>query len=121
MENLVIQLSKYVIIILFTIYTLYCFTVFRSTNKERQKRIFKKQRKLMYFIHFICHFLLFLNTKDKRLIGLYLIELIFFVVAWKIYNLVYRNMSKHVFNNMMMLMAVSFVMLARLVRVWEFV
>lgn len=68
----------------------------------------------MYFIHFICHFLLFLNTKDTKLVGLYLIELIFFVAAWKIYNLVYRNMSKHVFNNMMMLMAVSFVMLARL-------
>lgn len=114
MENLVIQLSKYIIIILFTIYTLYCFTVFRNNNKDRQKRIFKKQRKLMYMIHFICHFLLFLNTKDTKLFGLYAVELIFFIVVWKIYNLVYKNMSKLVFNNMMLLMAVSFVILVRL-------
>ncbi|MFW5671704.1 MAG: FtsW/RodA/SpoVE family cell cycle protein, partial [Acetivibrio ethanolgignens] len=68
MENLIIQLSKYIIIILFAIYTLYCFTVFRGRDKERQKRIYRKQQVLMYLIHLICHLLLFLNTQDTQLL-----------------------------------------------------
>lgn len=114
MENLVIQLSKYIIIILITIYTIYSFHVFRSDDKERQNRIYKKLRKLMYIIHFICHGLLYLNTKDLNVLGLYGAELVFFIgVSWA-YRFVYRNLSNLILNNMLLLLSISFTMLARL-------
>jgi len=113
-ENLIIQLSRYILIILLTIYTIYCFTVFRNSDKDRQKRIYRKQRTLMYLIHFVAHGLLFLNTKEMQLIILYLIELVFFILVSKIYRLVYKNLSNLVLNNMLMLIAISFTMLARL-------
>ncbi len=114
MENLVIQLSKYVIIILFTIYTLYCFTMFRNRNKERQKRICRYQEILMYLIHLICHLLLFLDLKEQKILILYGLETVFLFVAGFIYKGVYRNMSQLIFNNMRMLLVISFVMLLRL-------
>lgn len=114
MENLIIQLSKYIIIILFSIYTLYCFTVFRGTNKERQGRIYRKQQAILYLIHLICHLLLFLNTHDWQIFVCYGLETVFFLTTSFIYRFVYRNLSRLVLNNMQMLLCISFIMLARL-------
>ena len=114
MENVIIQLAKYVIIILFTIYTFYCFTMFRGGNKERQKRVCRYQSSLMYLIHLICHLLLFLDLKEQRILVLYSLEVVFLFVAGIIYKGVYKNMSQLIFNNMRMFLVISFVMLLRL-------
>lgn len=114
MENLIIQLSKYIIIILFSIYTLYCFTVFRSRDKRRQNQIYRKQQLLMYLIHFICHILLYLNTYETEIFVCYVLEVVFFATSSFVYRFVYRNLSRLVFNNMQMLLVISFIMLARL-------
>ncbi len=68
----------------------------------------------MYFIHLICHLLLFLNTKELKVLILYGIEALFLLSAGLIYKSVYRNMSLLIFNNMRMFLVISFVMLARL-------
>ena len=114
MENVVIQLSKYVIIILFTIYTFYCFTMFQNGNKERQKRICKYQSILIYLIHIICHLLLLLDLKQLRILILYAAEVVFLFMTDLIYKWVYKNMSQLIFNNMRMFLVISFVMLLRL-------
>ncbi|HEX3076364.1 MAG TPA: FtsW/RodA/SpoVE family cell cycle protein [Lachnospiraceae bacterium] len=114
MENIVIELSRYIIIILVTIYTLYCFTVFRSGSKVRQNRIFFKQTVLMYLIHFICSAVLFLETFNPKIIILYMLEVAFFAVVLSVYKVVYRNLSRLVLNNMLMLLMFSFIMLTRL-------
>lgn len=114
MENLIIELSKYIIIILFAIYTLYCFTVFRNSNKNRQNRIFGKQRILIFLIHFICYMLLLLNTKEVKYVFFYLAQVAFIIVAMIIYQLIYKNLSILLLNNMLILFVVSFVMLARI-------
>lgn len=114
MENLIIQLSKYIIIILFSIYTLYCFTVFRSRDKRRQNQIYRKQQLLMYLIHFICHILLYLNTYETEIFVCYVLEVVFFATSSFVYRFVYRNLSRLVFNNMQMLLVISFIMLGRL-------
>lgn len=114
MENLVIELARYLIIILLGIYTLYCFTVFRSSDKRRQSRTFNKQIGLLYMIHFICYLVLFLETKDTQIVILYMFEIAFFAIVLLVYKVVYRNLSRLVLNNMLMLLMFSFVMLTRL-------
>ncbi|MEG2441233.1 MAG: FtsW/RodA/SpoVE family cell cycle protein [Acetivibrio sp.] len=113
MENIIIQLSKYILIILFTMYTIFCFNVFRNSDKDRQKRTYCMQRGLMYLIHFISHTLLYLNTKETQILLLYFCELLFFVLVSGVYRIVYRNLSQLILNNMLVLIAISFVMLAR--------
>lgn len=114
MENLIIELAKYIIIILFSIYTLYCFYVFRGKNREQQNRIYRKQQILMYLIHLICHVLLYLNTYNIQIFVYYGLEVIFFLTSGFVYRFVYKRLSRLIFNNMQMLLAVSFIMLARL-------
>ena len=41
-------------------------------------------------------------------------ELLFIIVASQVYRVVYKNMSKLLFNNMLMLIDIGFVMIARL-------
>lgn len=114
MENLIIQLSRYILIILLMIYTIYCFNVLRIVDKSRQKRIYRKQRMIMYLIHTMAHALLYLNTKEIQFVVLYLLEVIFLILVSQIYRLVYKNLSNLVLNNMLMLIVISFVMLGRL-------
>ena len=63
-HSIVVELSKYIIIILFAIYTWHCFTVFMGKNEERKDVIYKRQNKIMFGIHFICSLVLFLNSLD---------------------------------------------------------
>lgn len=114
MTNLIVQLSKYILIILIAIYTLFCFTAFKGDSQERKNRIFRRQRVIMYSIHFICHLILYLNTEEVQIIILYGAELVFFLVMTALYQRFYKNLSRLVLNNMMMLLTVSFIMLARL-------
>ena len=67
-HSVVVELSKYIIIILFAIYTWHCFTVFMGRNEERKDTIYRRQNKIMYVIHFICSLVLFLNSLDWKVL-----------------------------------------------------
>lgn len=114
MENVIIELSKYIIVVLFTLYTYKCFTVFKYDDKKKQAKIYKTQIKFILLIHFICHMVLLINTKNLKIIGLYLSEVIFFTMTIYIYNMFYKNLSKLLLNNMLMLLSIGFIMLTRL-------
>ncbi len=113
-HSILVELSKYIIIILFAVYTWHCFTVFFGENEERKEAVYRKQNRIMYQIHFICSLVLFLNSLDKKMLYLYLAQFVFLVFVNKTYSYVYRNVSKLVLNNMLMLLMVGFVMLGRL-------
>ena len=51
MIHLITELSKYVMIILFAIYTWYSYVVLAVRNEERQKRMYKTQTTCMFLIH----------------------------------------------------------------------
>lgn len=114
MENIIFQLSKYIIIIFITIYTLQCFTAFRSANKVRQKNIFHKQSLILYLVHFICYGLLYIDSKNIKVIYLYFAQVAFFLVVKLVYQLVYKKLSTYILNNMLFLIMISFVILTRL-------
>lgn len=114
MELLIAELSGYVIIILFAIYTLCCFRAFSRKTKEGKDRVFKVQRSLTVLILLLCGTILILENKDIKYVILLGLELVFFLVFGKIYQLFYKGLSKLVLNNMMMCMVIGFIMLGRL-------
>lgn len=114
LHSIVVEASKYIIIILFAIYTWHCFTVFIGKNVERQDKIYKRQKTIMYTIHFICSLVLFLNSLSMQIIGFYLAQVLFLMFADRAYLYVYRNLSKMVMNNMLMLLTIGFLMIERL-------
>lgn len=114
LHSLVVESSKYIIIVLFAIYTLHCFSAFVGKNNEHKEKIYHRQKKIMFIIHFICSLVLFLNSLSPQIILFYLAQVIFLVFVDKAYIYAYEGLSKMVLNNMMMLMCIGFIMIERL-------
>lgn len=113
-HSVTVELSKYIIILLFAVYTWHCFTVFMGKSKEKQEKIYHKQKKIMYTIHFICTLVLFLNSLDTQILLFYVVQLAFLIFVSKAYPFVYEGMSKTLLNNMLILLMIGFVMIERL-------
>lgn len=112
MVNIVVQASKYLMIILFLVYAYECFFAFtRSKKQESRCRV---QRVLLYAIHFDAFLVLYLTTMDVRMIGFYLMQAVLISMFFTSYHLFYKNASQLVLNNMCMLLAVGFIILTRL-------
>ena len=45
LHSIIVEASKYIIIILFAVYTWHCFTVFFGNNNERKEKVYKRQRR----------------------------------------------------------------------------
>lgn len=116
MELIIAELSRYIIVILFALYTFYCFRAFARKTEEGKERVFRIQRGIILVFHLICSAVLILNHPDEiwKYVLLYFLELVFFVFFIKIYQVFYKGLSKLVLNNMMACMMVGFVMLGRL-------
>ena len=75
MVHLIVELSKYLMILLFLIYTYECFHVFRYEKEEERKHIYHVLRVLLFVIHFDAFLILYLSTGNRQMIGFYLIQL----------------------------------------------
>lgn len=115
MVHLITELSKYVMIILFALYTYQCFSVLkRNIEPWEQTSKFRQQMFYMYLIHLNAYAVLYLSTKNQDLITFYLMQVAFFTAVQICYLTVYRRSSRLVVNNMCMLMMIGFIMLTRL-------
>lgn len=114
LHSILVESSKYIIIILFAVYTWHCFSVFAGKDAEKKDKVYRRQNKIMYTIHFICTLVLFLNSLDINILFLYVAQLALLIFVNKAYIYVYQNASKMVLNNMLMLMMIGFVMIGRL-------
>ncbi len=114
MVHLIVELSKYLMILLFLIYTYECFHVFRYEKEEERKHIYHVQRVLLFVIHFDAFLILYLSTGNRQMIGFYLIQLILLLGIILSYHLFYQHASELVLNNMCMLISIGFIILTRI-------
>ena len=68
MIHLITELSKYVMIILFAIYTWYSYVVLAVRNEERQKRMYKTQTTCMFLIHLMLLWYCLRLTKELKVL-----------------------------------------------------
>ena len=114
MELFIVEMARYVIILLFALYTFYSFRAFAGHNKQRQNRVFDAQRTLTLLLHTVMSSILIMENKDIMYVGLWAAEFAFYLIFIKVYQACYKGLSKLVLNNMMMCMMVGFVILGRL-------
>ena len=114
MELFIVEMARYVIILLFALYTFYSFRAFAGHNKQRQNRVFAAQRTLTLLLHTVMSAILIMENKDSMYVGLWAAEFAFYLIFIKVYQACYKGLSKLVLNNMMMCMMVGFVILGRL-------
>ena len=63
MINLIVTLSKYLLLILIALYTLESFIVFGYRYEEDKRYILKKQLMLIFFMDFMAFLVIFLKNK----------------------------------------------------------
>lgn len=114
MLNLLTQISKYLLVILTAVYAMKCFTVFRRKYDFDRGSVYTTQNVLMFMIHFICYMLIYLNTKDVKILIFYGAQVVLFAATLILYGIIYRRASRLLVNNMCFLLMIGFVVLTRL-------
>lgn len=114
MVNIIVEVAKYLIIILMTVYTFSCFSIFVQKGEKEEKRVLLRQNVLMFGLHFTAYAVLFLKTNEQRILYFYLAQVVYFIAVIVLYNMIYPNVSRLIVNNMCMLLCIGFIMIARL-------
>lgn len=114
MTNLIIQVSKYLIIILMALYTFQCFTVFRKRSDEDRDFLFLRQNVLMFFLHFVAFTVLYLEIGEVTVLLFYAAQAVYLAAVLLLFTKIYPKASRLLVNNMCMLITVGFIMITRL-------
>ena len=114
MTNLVVEISRYLMVLLIAIYTYYNFRFF--SLKEEKDRNFACGRQLicLFMLHFLANLVIVLHTKSEALMLFYGVQVLFFVCYIFMTRLFYRNVSRLLLNNVCMLLCTGFIILTRL-------
>jgi peptidoglycan glycosyltransferase len=112
--NLIIELIKYMMILLIGVYTYYSFSVFRTKNKKYQNKTYVMLTVLLFALHFIGNFALFSQSLNRKLLYLYGGEVLLFILILVLYQVIYPKLSRLLLRNMLMLLAIGFIIQTRL-------
>lgn len=115
MVSLITIVSKYLILILCFVYTLSSFTVFLG-NKSHQRvnEILDNQVWYLFTFHFVCYFVLFIQTWNLNVLFFFAAQIIFFELIMLLYPRIYKRCSRKMLNNMCFLLGIGFIILTRL-------
>lgn len=114
MVNVIIEVSKYLMILLMALYTYMNFSYFRFHDIWKQNNICRHQNIAMFLMHFVAYLILYLKTEDERMVMFYLAQIVFFAAYIALCRLFYRNMSRILVNNMCILLCVGLIILTRI-------
>ena len=101
-------------IILITMYTFICFTIFGYQDPYKKKSLLRNQNVLMFMIHIIAFLVMYLETEDIKMLVFYAMQVVLLAAIILLYTLLYPKVSRLVVNNMCMLLTIGFIMLTRL-------
>ncbi len=120
-DRKLVGLSRYFIAVFVIFYTFHCFAVFSYKDDEEGGVFYIFQIVLMVMTHILGFYVLYSRSGDGTLILLCVLEELLLFSMLVLYRLLYPYASRLITNNICMLLAVSFVMLARLsyTRAWK--
>ena len=107
MLNLIIEVSQYVMILLFAVYTIQCFvSQIGGLRQETRNLFYRWQRIIIYVIHMIASNLIYIVTDDFRMVVLYIAQVVLITVIQCFYLFFYSKASKLLTNNLCMLLVI---------------
>ena len=114
MQSVFIELTKYIFAFLMAFYVLSAYRGAIIHKEEKRKGIYIQQYIIIFAIHFLGYYVLYLMKGETRYIGFYFVQLIYLIIFIAFYYILYPKASRLLVNNMCMLMSVGFIMIARL-------
>ncbi|MGN0334178.1 MAG: FtsW/RodA/SpoVE family cell cycle protein [Lachnospiraceae bacterium] len=114
MTNLIIELSKYALIILMAIYTCMTYLSFRAKSKKTKDFMLFQMTFVMLTLHFVAYLVLYLKLEQENLLYYYGFQVLFFVLSLVLWRIVYPGIHRTLLSNMHMLLTISFIILTRI-------
>lgn len=111
---MIIEVSKYLMILLIAVYTYLNFSYFRHHGEQGQRRVCRRQNIAMFLMHFVAYLILYLKSEDERVVLFYLAQVVFLGAYIGLYQVFYRNLTRILVNNMCMLLCVGWIVMTRL-------
>ena len=68
----------------------------------------------LFTFHFVCYFVLFIQTWDLNVLFFFAAQIIFFELIMLLYPRIYKRCSRKMLNNMCFLLGIGFIILTRL-------
>ena len=68
MINVIVELSKYIILTLMIVYTFHCFYTVRQSDEEDRNELLRQQLLLIFFIDFTAFLVLYLKTFNFKIV-----------------------------------------------------
>lgn len=114
MVNIIVELSKYLLVILIILYTFQCFNVFNKKQERTKKRLMRKQLVLIVLMDTVAFLVIFLKTNDVKSVVFYGEIMVYLLAVQGLYRLFYKKASMLLVNNMCMLLNIGFIIIYRL-------
>lgn len=112
--NIVLEIAKYLIIILMAVYTFSCFSIFTKEYETEEQSVLIRQNIVMFLMQFLAYLVLYLRTGEQQLIIFYAAQVVLMLAVIILYSLLYPTVSKLIVNNMCMLISIGLIMITRL-------
>ncbi len=114
MTNLIVEISRYLILLLIVIYTYYNFRCLFTKDDEYRDMAGGRQLICMFMLHFLANLVIVLHTKSEALALFYGVQAAFFLLYVFLSRAFYRNLSRLLLNNVCMLLCTGLIILTRL-------
>ncbi len=101
-------------LILMGAYTYHAFRAAVKKNKNSQDKAYKWMTCCIFMFHFTGYFTLYIQATNNKLLLLYGLEVLVFILALKFYKILYPGISGLLLRNMLMLLSVGYIVLTRL-------
>ncbi|MDY2956065.1 MAG: FtsW/RodA/SpoVE family cell cycle protein [Lachnospiraceae bacterium] len=110
-----VEISKYIFAAVITIYVLVSFTGATIRDDKKRRAIYATQSTTTFIFHLLGYIILFLNNNnDIKYLILYCFEFGLAFATMVVYDVIYPKSSKLLVNNMIFLMSMGYVFIARL-------
>lgn len=113
MVTIITELSKYAMILSLAIYTVLGFRLVRR-NEAGKKAALWQQNVLMFGMQFLGNLTLYLSTENEKILLFYIAQLGAFILFLVLQRVIYPNADQLLNHNMLLLLSVGLLMLARL-------
>ncbi len=114
MVNVIVELSKYILLLLMVWFTLESFMVLKKKKESARENIIRKQIIIILIFDLLAFFVMFLQSEDVKMILMYGCVLLYILLTQMLYRMIYKKASMNLVNNMCMLLSIGFIILSRL-------
>ena len=112
--KIIIQLTKYLFLFMILLYALKDYTYLARKNEESKSRILRSQIRELFYIPILGFVILFIVQRDVYILILLAGVIVYFAVTLTGYRVLYPKCSLLLINNMLMLICIGLIMIARL-------